>query len=194
MLALAAAAVVVAVGSSQALITPGALTLNTSGPFAYAVSGATPTLFYSAHSGSVTVGVSDTTDTAPLTVDYPSVFGDDPAPGPATSHVYNWTSSDTDSGTKQVTLSDTGGTGTPHNFTVTRDIDPPSGQTVALSGGPSYSTLFVPLTLVNGTDNGGSGIDPTSGVVQRASASLSAGSCGTFGSYSPVTLSAGGDL
>ena len=121
MLALAAATVVVAVGSSQATITPAALTLSTSGPYAYVLSGSTPTLFYSAHTGSVTVDVNDTTDAAPLTVDYPSVFGDDPVAGTATSHTYNWTSSDSDSGAKLVNLTDTGadsrshiGGGNPH--------------------------------------------------------------------------------
>ena len=195
MLALAAAAVVVVVGSSQATITPSALTVSTAGPYALVTGGSTPTLFYSAHSGSVTVTVNDTPGTAPLTVDFPDVFGDDPAPATVATHTYNWTSSDSDSGTKQVDLTDAASAIASHTFNVTPDTVPPSGQSVALSGGPGYSTLFVPLTLVNGTDNtGGSGVNPLSGVVQRASAPLTAGACGTFGAYSPVTLASGGDL
>lgn len=195
MLALAALVVVVAVGSSQATITPAALTLSTSGPYAYVASGSTPTLFYSAHSGSLTVTVNDTPGSPPLTVDFPPVFGDDPAPATVAAHTYNWTSSGSDSGAKQVDLTDAALAIASHTFNVTPDTVPPTGQTVALSGGPTYSTLFVPLTLVNGTDNlGGSGLDPLSGVVQRASAPLTTGNCGTFGAYSPVTLSSGGDL
>src|SRR5207245_2090135 len=67
-----------------------------------------------------------------------------------------------------------------------------SGQSVSLSGGPYYTTLSVPLSLGNGSDSG-SGIDASSGIVERASATLSAGSCGSFGSYAPVSLSAGAD-
>src|SRR2546428_14079542 len=66
---------------------------------------------------------------------------------------------------------------------------------------PPQSALFpyrplsrssVPLSLDNGTDSG-SGIDTASGVVERASAALTAGSCGSFGSWAPVSLSAGAD-
>src|SRR5262249_59146163 len=59
-------------------------------------------------------------------------------------------------------------------------------------GGPYYTTLSVPLTLANGSDSA-AGINASSGVVQRASATLSNGACGTFGSYSTVTLVGGAD-
>src|SRR5262245_66411885 len=106
-------AVVVGVSSSQATITPAALTLSTTPPYATIVPGSTPTLYYSAHSGSVTVDVNDTTDAAPLTVDFPSVFGDDPAPPTSTSHTYASTASDSDSATKTVTLSAAGAAAPP---------------------------------------------------------------------------------
>src|SRR5439155_19258349 len=77
-------------------------------------------------------------------------------------------------------------------FTVTPDTTSPSGQTIALGGGTYYTTLSVPLTLGNGSD-GGSGIDASSGVVERDSATLS-GTCGSFsGSWSTVTLVGGAD-
>jgi len=184
-------AVAVGVGSSQATITSAALTLSTTPPYAY-VKTSPLTLYYSAHNGSVTVDANDTTDNGPMTVDFPDVFGDDPAPATSTTHTYTWTSSDIDSGSKQVTLSDLDGTGSPHSFTVTRDTAPPTGQTVSLSGGPNYSTAFVPLVLANGTD-AGAGVDTSSGVVERASATLTSGTCGSFGSFAPVTLTSGGD-
>ena len=61
----------------------------------------------------------------------------------------------------------------PHRRTITisPDTTAPTGQTVDLAGGPWYTTASVPLTLGNGTD-GQSGLDTTSGVVQRASATL----------------------
>src|SRR5204863_1552507 len=78
-------------------------------------------------------------------------------------------------------------------FTVTSDTTAPTGQTVSLSGGPWYGTPSVPLTLVNGSD-AGSGIDATSGIVERDSAPLTNGSCGTFsGSWTQVTLVGGAD-
>jgi hypothetical protein len=185
-------AVVVGVSSSQATITPAALTLSTTPPYATVVPGSPPTLYYSAHIGSVTVDVHDSTDTAPLTVDFPSVFGDDPAPATSPSHTYAWTASDSDSGTKTVTFSDAGAGSGSHAFAVVRDTLPPTGQSVALSGGPNYSTAFVPLVLNAGTD-AGSGIDGASGLVERASAPLTGGTCGSFGAFGPVTLTSGGD-
>ena len=57
---------------------------------------------------------------------------------------------------------------------------------------PSYAnTLSVPLTL-NETDSG-SGINTSSIVIQRKSATLTNGTCGGYGSFSPVTLSGGSD-
>src|SRR5207248_9334037 len=51
----------------------------------------------------------------------------------------------------------------------------------------------VPLTLGNGSDSG-SGVDATSGVVERDSATLSNNGCGSFsGSWAQVTLAGGAD-
>jgi hypothetical protein len=50
----------------------------------------------------------------------------------------------------------------------------------------------VPLTLVQGTD-AGAGVANGSGVVERASATASNGSCGSFGSWGPITLVGGAD-
>src|SRR5437764_1438061 len=58
-----------------------------------------------------------------------------------------------------------------YDFTITPDTAAPTGQTVALSGGPWYTTTSVPLVLDNGTD-ADSGVDPASGVIERQSATL----------------------
>ena len=78
------------------------------------------------------------------------------------------------------------------SFTLTPDSTAPTGQTVSLSGGPWYATLSVPLTLGSGSDSD-SGVNPTSGIVLRAQATLSSGTCGAFGAYSQVTLVGGAD-
>src|SRR5207237_7327269 len=79
------------------------------------------------------------------------------------------------------------------DFTPTPDTTAPTGQTVTLADGPYYFTLAVPLTLVNGTDDG-SGIDAASGIVERDSAPLSSGHCDSYtGTWTPVTLDGGAD-
>src|SRR5262249_38300702 len=93
---------------------------------------------------------------------------------------------------KTITAYDNAGNTSTATLTLTPDSTAPNGQTIALSGGPYYTSLSVPLTLGNGSD-AGAGLDTASGVVQRASATLSAGNCGSFGSYSTITLSGGAD-
>ena len=64
------------------------------------------------------------------------------------------------------------GTGT-QTFTVTRDQTAPTGQSVALAGGPWYTSTSVALTPTDGTDNvGGSGLDTASRVYERDEATL----------------------
>jgi Chitobiase/beta-hexosaminidase C-terminal domain len=113
-----AIAIAVGVASSQATITPASLSLSTSSSSAV-VSGST--LYYSNSGGTFTVTVNDTTDAPPLTIDFPSVFGDNPAAGTALFHTYTWTSDTSDSGSKTVSLSDFGGATKSHSFTVTPD-------------------------------------------------------------------------
>jgi hypothetical protein len=188
---LAIAAVVV--GAPLADSAGPSLTIGESSTYEY-VSGST--LYYAptgSNSGSFMVSAT-WSGSSIASVDFPAVFADDPAAGTTTSHTYSWTASATDSGSKTVTVINTGTpakTGTPA-FGVTPDKTAPTGQTVALSGGPGYSTLSVPLALGNGTD-AGAGVDSSSGVVERASATLSNGTCGAAGSYAAVTLSGNAD-
>jgi hypothetical protein len=201
LLALLSAVAVGVVGSSDAVITPQALILSTTPPYAYvfvSAPGAPPTLYYSAHAGNVTVDVADTTNASPLTVDFPDVFGADGASGTSTSHTYAWTASDIDCcGAYTVNLTDAGADAKSHSFNLVRDVTAPTGQSVALNGGPNFVTAFVPLTFTQGTDGPPStsaGVDGASGVVERDSAPLSGGTCGSFsGTWTPITLTTGGD-
>lgn len=187
---LAIAAVVV--GAPLADSSAPSLSITESSAYEY-VSGST--LYYApagSNSGSFTVTAKWSGSTI-ASVDFPSVFSDDPAAGTAISHTYSWTASASESGSKTVTVT----TGTPVKtgtaaFVVTPDTTGPTGQTVALSGGPGYSTSSVPLILGNASD-AGAGVDSSGGVLERASAPLTNGICGTAGSYSAVTLSGGSD-
>src|SRR5581483_741783 len=106
---------------------------------------------------------------------------------------YAWSSSAAAPGTKTIVATNGAGATNSDTIAISADSTAPSGQTAALSGGPYYTTLSVPLTLANGTD-AQSGIDSTSGIVERDSVALSNGTCGTFpGSWTTVTLSGGAD-
>ncbi len=61
------------------------------------------------------------------------------------------------------------------------DTTPPSGGSISYLNGYA-TTTSVSVTFTLGTDSG-SGINTASGKIQRASATLSNGSCGTFGSF-----------
>src|SRR5207244_8072442 len=113
--------------------------------------------------------------------------------GSGASRAYSYSGTPTEpSGSQTVTATNGAGLTASNSFTVSADTAAPSGQSVDLSGGPYYTTLSVPLSLANGSDSG-SGIDAASGIVERAEATLSNGTCGSFGSYAPVSLSAGAD-
>ncbi len=189
------AAVVVAESLADAVTGP-TLTVSESSPYEYV---AGTTLYYAptgSNIGSFTVTATASAVSGIASIAFPVVFGSDSFTDTASpySQTYSWTSSATITGSKAVTATDkdaTPDTAT-SSFTVTPDTTAPSGQTVALSGGPGYSTPSVPLVLGNGTD-ASSGVETSSGVVERASATLSNAACGTFGSFAPVTLSGGAD-
>jgi Chitobiase/beta-hexosaminidase C-terminal domain len=190
-------AVAIGVGSADATVSNITVTLTESSPFE-AVAGST--LFYAptgSNSGNFTVTASASTTSTLTSVDFQAIPGmassgsDSTAPYQDT---YSWTASTSASGPFGVTVhdSDPSSLTAAAAFTVTPDTTAPTGQTVALSGGPNYSALFVPLVLTNGSD-AGAGLDTSSGIVERASASLTAGTCGSFGAFAPVTLTSGGD-
>jgi type II secretory pathway pseudopilin PulG len=78
-----------------------------------------------------------------------------------------------------------------NNGSATFDSTPPMVPTPTVTA-KYYTTASVPVTLGTATDSG-SGVNTSSVTVLRASATLSGGVCGTFGSFSTVTLSSGND-
>src|SRR5581483_7245263 len=158
------------------------------------------TLYYNAqgsNAASFTVtGPSSDSESGIQKLNFPSVSGmtggGDDTTSPYTG-TYSWTSTTAASGSQTVTSTNgAGGTATAA-FTVTNDTTAPSGQTVALTGGPWYTTASVPLSISWGSD-AASGLDSTTQVVERDSIPLSGGSCGTFGgSGASVTLVGGAD-
>jgi Chitobiase/beta-hexosaminidase C-terminal domain len=163
----------------------------------------TSTLYYRG-SGAGSFKVKDTISDAgagPLQVTYPLVSTSGwthlaetvtTAPG-FTSSTYSWTAGSTTSpGPQSIVAEDKALQTSTATLTLTNDTTGPTGHSVGLSGGPTFSTLSVPLTLVKGTD-AGAGVDGASGLVERASAAATSGSCGTFGSWTTVTLTGGAD-
>jgi hypothetical protein len=110
------------------------------------------------------------------------------ASGSGASRTYTHSGSPSDpSEPNNVTASNnTGLASGPTSFTVTPDADPPSGGSVTYADG-SNTTGSVAITTDDGTD-GLSGLDASSGVIERESATLAGGVCGAFsGSWTPVT-------
>lgn len=70
--------------------------------------------------------------------------------------------------------------------TTALDETPPSGGSVSYNDG-YYTSATVNLTVSDGTD-AGSGLDTTTRTVQRKSATLSNGACGSYGSFSTITV------
>jgi hypothetical protein len=192
---LAIAAVVVAEPLADTVTSP-TLSVTESSPYEH-TSGST--LYYAptgSNSGSFTVTATASAGSGIASVAFPIVFGSDSLTDTTSPYVqtYTWAAGATATGSKAVTFTDKtvpADTATA-SFTVTPDTTAPSGQTVTLSNGPGYSTLSVPLVLGNGTD-AASGVNTSSGSVERASATLSNGTCGTFAPFAAVTLSGGAD-
>ena len=105
---------------------------------------------------------------------------------------YDWSASSSASGAQSVVAHDNAGLTASSSFTVTPDTTAPSGQAIDNDGGPYYTTLAVPLTISDGSDSG-SGLDASSGVVERQSATLASDSCAAWSGWSPVTLVGGAD-
>jgi chitobiase/beta-hexosaminidase-like protein len=96
---------------------------------------------------------------------------------------YSWSSANptAPSGAQTVTANNNAGRQSSSTFTATVDNTAPSGGTVTYTNG--YSTLSaISVAFTTGTDTG-SGLATGSGVLERASATLAAGVCGSFGSF-----------
>jgi hypothetical protein len=84
-------------------------------------------------------------------------------------------------------VSDAAGRQATYTTTNTAKIDTaaPTGGSVTYTNG-YFTTASVALTAADGTD-AASGINTSSRIVQRRGATLSAGTCGTYGSYATIT-------
>src|SRR5262249_58869128 len=101
---------------------------------------------------------------------------------------YAWTAGASSLGSTTIIATNGAGRSGSGSLTISAASTAPSGQSASLAGGPWYPTASVPLTIDWGSD-GGSGLDSTTQVVERDSATLSGGSCGSFsGSWTAVTL------
>jgi hypothetical protein len=114
-----------------------------------------------------------------------------PSGGPYTSTAFGWTASPSNPGAYVVTGADKVGNTSTATVNFASDTAGPTGGSITYADG-YYRTTSVAITLSTGTD-AGSGVNAASAQVQRASASLSAGACGTFGSFSNVSLTGSAD-
>ncbi|HVD10944.1 MAG TPA: hypothetical protein VNB88_09915, partial [Gaiellaceae bacterium] len=116
---------------------------------------------------------------------------------PFTSNTYGWTtSSTTEPGGQTITEEDLAQQQTQTTLTIKKDAAAPTGHSVTLggAGAPYYTTLSVPLTLVDGNDGTGSGLDTSTRLVERESGDLAADACTNWsGTWSTATLSGGAD-
>src|SRR5207248_7559496 len=97
---------------------------------------------------------------------------------------YTWTAATAASGAQTVTAYSNAGATSTATFTVAGDTAAPTANTPGVTAG-YHTTAFVSVGGLGGSD-GGSGVDLASGVLERASATLTDGSCGSFGAFTQV--------
>jgi hypothetical protein len=160
-----------------------ALTLSESSPGSF-VSGST--VFYNpsgSNSGNFTVAATTgDAESGIQHVSFPSLggmTGGGTQPTAPFSETYGWSASSTATGSHSVTATNNAGLNASTSFTVTADTTAPSGGSVSYADGWNTSGS-VTVTTADGTD-GGSGIDASSGVLERQFAAVSAGACDAFG-------------
>ncbi|MET0557522.1 MAG: chitobiase/beta-hexosaminidase C-terminal domain-containing protein [Solirubrobacterales bacterium] len=103
--------------------------------------------------------------------------------GGASSRTYSWSSANptAPTGAQTVTATNNAGGTASSTFTVIPDAVAPSGGTVTHTNGYSTATTLS-TTFTKGSDSI-SGLNAASGILEGATATLSAGICGTFGSF-----------
>jgi hypothetical protein len=102
-----------------------------------------------------------------------------PAGGPYVSNAFSWTAGTTSAPTETVTGADKAGNTKQTTLTFTNDGTAPSGSLSYMNG---YATT-APVSVSFSASDGGSGLNSSAGQLQRASATLSGGVCGTFGGF-----------
>lgn len=102
-----------------------------------------------------------------------------PAGGPYVSNPFVWTAATTSGPGEVVTGRDVAGNTATTSLTFVNDSSAPSAGTISFADG-YQAGRFVDVTFTSGVD-GGSGIATRQ--LQRATAALTAGTCGTFGAF-----------
>jgi hypothetical protein len=157
----------------------------------YSTGGASPTVYYAAaaSSGSFTATAASTDSSSGISAYDLPTFGagwatTSAGPGVRT---YSWSSANptAPAGPQDVSATNHAGlTSGTTAFTLVADDTAPSDGTITYADGdttgPSVSVGFTP-----GTD-GGSGLNATAGVLQRAEAPLTGATCGNYGSFDTV--------
>jgi hypothetical protein len=113
-----------------------------------------------------------------------------PAAGPYVSNAFTWTAATTSAPTETVTGADVAGNTTATALSLVNDSTAPSGGSVDGTGltgtGGRYSTsTAISVAFAKGTDSG-VGLATTGFLLQRATATLTAGTCGTYGGYTTI--------
>lgn len=150
-------------------------------------SGAGTTVFYrpGASSGGFQVSATSADTTAGIaSYSFPTFpLGWASSFGGANARNYSWSTANPTApvGAQTVVATNNAGGTASSTFTVTPDAAAPSGGSVTHTNGYSTATALS-VTHSKGTDSL-SGINSTSGILEGATATLSAGVCGTFGSF-----------
>src|SRR5439155_18891868 len=143
-----------------------ALTLSESSPSSF-VSGTT--LYYNptaAGAGFTVDAATSDAQSGVQKVNFPAIAGITGGGDATTSPYqgsYSWATGASASGDADVTVTNKAGLTSTASLTLTPDSTAPSSQSAAISGGPWYTSLSVPLTLAGGSD-AGAGIDGASGI------------------------------
>ena len=120
------------------------------------------------------------------TVNFPSITGWTKGSVTTTAATASVTYTETTgpgTGAESASVASNAGNSATLNYTITADNTAPTGSVSV----PASSTSTSVSVTFSATDNtGGSGVNTASGELMRASATLSNGTCGSFGSYAQV--------
>jgi PKD repeat protein len=105
-----------------------------------------------------------------------------PAGGPYVSNAFAWTAGASSAPTEAVTGADKAGNTKLTTLSFTNDSAAPTGSITYTNG---YANTG-PISVSFSASDSGSGLNSSAGQLQRASATLSNGSCGTFGAFANV--------
>ncbi len=153
----------------------------------------TNTLFYrsGATSGAFTVTASATdADSGIVSYTFPTLpAGWSASPGALGIDTYSWSSASptAPSGAQNITATNNASlTSTATALTLTSDDTAPTGSVTYTNGYYTTASISVSFTA---TDGGGSGINASTGLLQRADATLATGTCGSYAGF--VTVAGG---